>query len=150
MTASEIGKGLQKVSCFPLPIHHNEYRLGGQCGLLGFSDMYSGASSEGLVFSDTLNSLNGSEVTMTGFMAPPLKPSINFFVLTETPMAVCPFCSTDADWPYNMVVVYVNGSVDALPYDQEVTVTGTLDLGSYMDGDTGFVSQVRLLDATVE
>ena len=117
---------------------------------LDFSDMYSGASSEGLVFSDTLNSLNGSEVTMPGFMAPPLKPSINFFVLTETPMAVCPFCSTDADWPYNMVVVYVNGSVDALPYDQEVTVTGTLDLGSYMDGDTGFVSQVRLLDATVE
>lgn len=117
---------------------------------LDFSDMYSGASSEGLVFSDTLNSLNGSEVTMTGFMAPPLNPSINFFVLTETPMAVCPFCSTDADWPYNMVVVYVNGSVDALPYDQEVTVTGTLDLGSYMDGDTGFVSQVRLLDATVE
>lgn len=117
---------------------------------LDFSDMYSGASSEGLVFSDTLNSLNGSEVTMTGFMAPPLKPSINFFVLTETPMAVCPFCSTDADWPYNMVVVYVNGSVDALPYDQEVTVTGTLDLVSYMDGDTGFVSQVRLLDATVE
>lgn len=114
---------------------------------LDFSDMYSGASSEGLVFSDTLN---GSEVTMTGFMAPPLKPSINFFVLTETPMAICPFCSTDADWPYNMVVVYVNGSVDALPYDQEVTVTGTLDLGSYMDGDTGFVSQVRLLDATVE
>ena len=117
---------------------------------LDFSDMYSGASSEGLVFSDTLNSLNGSEVTMTGFMAPPLKPSINFFVLTETPMAVCPFCSTDADWPYNMVVVNVNGSVDALPYDQEVTGTGTLDLGSYMDGDTGFVSQVRLLDATVE
>ena len=117
---------------------------------LDFSDIYSGASSEGLVFSDTLNSLNGSEVTMTGFMAPPLKPSINFFVLTETPMAVCPFCSTDADWPYNMVVVYVNGSVDALPYDQEVTVTGTLDLGSYMDGDTGFVSQVRLLEATVE
>lgn len=117
---------------------------------LDFSDLYSGASSEGLVFSDTLNSLNGSEVTMTGFMAPPLKPSINFFVLTETPMAVCPFCSTDADWPYNMVVVYVNGSVDALPYDQEVTVTGTLDLGSYMDGDTGFVSQVRLLEATVE
>lgn len=117
---------------------------------LDFSDMYSGASSEGLVFSDTLNSLNGSEVTMTGFMAPPLIPSINFFVLTETPMAVCPFCSTDADWPYNMVVVYVNGSVDALPYDQEVTVTGTLDLGSYMDGDTGFVSQVRLLEATVE
>lgn len=38
---------------------------------LDFSDMYSGASSEGLVFSDTLNSLNGSEVTMTGFWRRP-------------------------------------------------------------------------------
>lgn len=117
---------------------------------LDFSMMYSGASAEGLIFSDTLNSLNGSEVTMTGFMAPPLKPSINFFVLTETPMSICPFCSSDADWPYNIVVVYVDGSVDALPYDQEATVTGTLDLGSYMDNETGFVSQVRLLNASVQ
>lgn len=70
---------------------------------LDFSDMYSGASSEGLVFSDTLNSLNGSEVTMTGFMAPPLKPSHQFLCPYGNAMAVCPFCSTDADWPYNMV-----------------------------------------------
>jgi hypothetical protein len=111
--------------------------------------MYSGASAQGLIFSDTLRSLNGSSVTMSGFMAPPLKPSINFFVLTETPMSVCPFCSSDADWPYNIVVVYVDGSVDALPYDQQVTVTGTLELGSYVDSDTGFVSQVRLRGASV-
>ena len=65
-------------------------------------------------------------------------------------MSVCPFCSTDADWPYNIVVVYVDGSVEALPYDQEVSVTGTLDLGSYVDNETGFVSQVRLLNASVE
>ena len=97
-----------------------------------------------------MTGLNGSEVTMTGYMAPPLKPSIDFFVLTETPMSVCPFCSTDADWPYNIVVVYVDGSVEALPYDQEVSVTGTLDLGSYVDNETGFVSQVRLLNASVE
>ena len=116
-----------------------------------FSEMYSGAStSEGLTFSDKMTGLNGSEVTMTGYMAPPLKPSIDFFVLTETPMSVCPFCSTDADWPYNIVVVYVDGSVEALPYDQEVSVTGTLDLGSYVDNETGFVSQVRLLNASVE
>jgi hypothetical protein len=64
-------------------------------------------------------------------------------------MSVCPFCSSDADWPYNIVVVYVDGSVDALPYDQQVTVTGTLELGSYVDSDTGFVSQVRLRGASV-
>jgi hypothetical protein len=124
--------------------------LGAQAASLDFSDMYSGATSEGLVFSDTLKSLNGSTVSMSGYMAPPLKPSIDFFVLTETPMSVCPFCSTDADWPYNIVVVYVDGSVEALPYDQEVTVTGVLDLGSYVDSNTGFISQVRLLNASVQ
>jgi hypothetical protein len=30
-----------------------------------------------------------------------------------------------------------------------VTVTGTLELGSYVDSDTGFVSQVRLRGASV-
>jgi hypothetical protein len=123
---------------------------GALAAYLDFSEMYAGASAEGLVFSDKLNELNGSSVTMTGYMAPPLKPSIDFFVLTETPMSVCPFCSTDADWPYNIVVVYVDGSVEALPYDQEVSVTGTLDVGSYVDNDTGFVSQVRLLSSYVE
>jgi hypothetical protein len=124
--------------------------MGAHAASMDFSEMYSGASSEGLVFSDKLKELNGSSVTMTGYMAPPLKPSIDFFVLTETPMSVCPFCSTDADWPYNIVVVYVDGAVDALPYDQEVSVTGTLEVGSYVDSNTGFVSQVRLMGASVE
>ena len=86
---------------------------------------------------------------MQGYMAPPLKPSINFFVLTETPMAICPFCSTDADWPSDIVVVYMDDSVTALPYDQDITVTGQLEVGSYVDGETGFVSLVRLRGAEV-
>ena len=44
-------------------------------------------------------------------------------------MAVCPFCSTDADWPYNIVVVYVNGSVDALLLQTRSDRTG--DPGSW-------------------
>ncbi len=117
---------------------------------LSFGEMYSGATSQGLILSDTLQSLNGSTVTMQGYMAPPLKPSINFFVLTEVPMSICPFCSTDADWPSNIVVVYLDDSVTALPYDQDITVTGQLELGSYVDSETGFVSLVRLRNATVE
>ena len=124
--------------------------VGAHAASLEFGDMYAGATAEGLIFSDTLTSLAGSSVTMHGYMAPPLKPSIDLFVLTETPMSICPFCSSDADWPYNIVVVYVDGSVTALPYDQEVSVTGTLDVGSYVDGNTGFVSQVRLLGASVQ
>lgn len=116
---------------------------------LNFEDMYAGATSEGLILSDSLLSLNGQNVTMQGYMAPPLKPTINFFVLTEIPMAICPFCSTDADWPSDIVVVYMDDSVTALPYDQDITVSGQLEVGSYVDGETGFVSLVRLRGAEV-
>ena len=117
---------------------------------LSFDDMYAGASAEGLILSDTLKNANGTTVTMQGYMAPPLKPSINFFVLTQEPMAVCPFCSTDADWPSNIVVVYLENPVTALPYDQTITVTGTLSVGSYVDSETGFVSLVRINNAQVQ
>lgn len=117
---------------------------------LSFDDMYAGASAEGLILSDTLKNANGTTVTMQGYMAPPLKPSINFFVLTQEPMAVCPFCSTDADWPSNIVVVYLENPVTALPYDQTITVTGTLSVGSCVDSETGFVSLVRINNAQVQ
>ena len=117
---------------------------------LSFDDMYACASAEGLILSDTLKNANGTTVTMQGYMAPTLKPSINFFVLTQEPMAVCPFCSTDADWPSNIVVVYLENPVTALPYDQTITVTGTLSVGSYVDSETGFVSLVRINNAQVQ
>ncbi|MBS4913904.1 MAG: hypothetical protein KHZ77_07025 [Veillonella sp.] len=117
---------------------------------LSFDEMYAGASSQGLIMSDTLQSMNGQTVTMEGFMAPPLKPSINFFVLTEVPMSICPFCSSDADWPSNIVVVYLDDPFIALPYDQDITVTGRLEIGSYVDSETGFVSLVRIRNATVD
>jgi len=112
---------------------------------LSFDELYSGYSSEGLTFSDKTKSLEGGTVTMTGYMAPPLTPTIRFFVLTEVPMSVCPFCSTDADWPDNIIVVKVSDPVTALPYDTPITVTGTLELGSQIDEETGFVSQLRIL-----
>jgi hypothetical protein len=59
-------------------------------------------------------------------------------------MSVCPFCSTDADWPDNIIVVKMNDSVTALPYDTPVSVTGTLEIGSEQDPETGFVSQLRI------
>ena len=76
--------------------------------------------------------------------APPLTPTIRFFVLTEVPMSVCPFCSSDADWPDNIIVVKVDDPVTALPYDSPITVSGTLEIGSETDPETGFVSQLRI------
>lgn len=111
---------------------------------LSFDELYSGWSSEGLTLSDKTESLEGATVTMTGYMAPPLTPTIRFFVLTEVPMSVCPFCSSDADWPDNIIVVKLNEPVTALPYDAPISVTGTLEIGSEIDEETGFVSQLRI------
>lgn len=111
---------------------------------VSFDEMYSSASAYGYTFSDKMQGLEGQEITMQGFMAPPLKPSIQFFVLTAMPMSVCPFCSTDADWPDDIIVVEVDTPVTALPFDSPIEVTGTLSLGSKIDDSTGFVSQARI------
>lgn len=111
---------------------------------LSFDEIYSGYSADGLTFSDKTLSLEGGRVTVSGYMAPPLTPTIHFFVLTEVPMSVCPFCSSDADWPDNIIVVKVDDPITALPYDTPITVTGTLEIGSETDEETGFVSQLRV------
>jgi len=77
-------------------------------------------------------------------MAPPLKPTLNFFVLTRVPMSICPFCSSDADWPWDIVLVYLNEPVTALPFDRSIRVEGRLELGTKTDEETGFVSLVRI------
>jgi hypothetical protein len=112
---------------------------------LSFDDLYKAASTEeGLVFSDTLKNAEGEDVVMHGFMAPPLTPTINFFVLTEEPMSICPFCSSDADWPANIVVVQLASPVTALPFDKPIRVEGILSLGTQVDAETGFVSLIRI------
>jgi hypothetical protein len=92
--------------------------------------------------------LRGTTVAITGFMAPPLKPESTFFVLTAQPMAICPFCQSDADWPDDIVVVVLKAATAMTAGGSRLTVTGTLDVGSKTDAATGFVSQIRLVDAS--
>lgn len=124
--------------------------LTGSAEDLSFSELYSDWTAAGLVLSEKTESLEGGTVTMTGYMAPPLTPTIRFFVLTEVPMSVCPFCSSDADWPDNIIVVKVSDPVTALPYDSPISVTGTLEIGSEIDAETGFVSQLRIAADSIE
>lgn len=117
---------------------------------ISFEELYSGASSWGLQISPKTQELAGKKVVMEGFMAPPLKPTISFFVLTQVPMSVCPFCASDADWPANIVVVKVPKAVTALPYDSPIKVTGRLEIGSEVDAETGFVSMIRIVADKLE
>ncbi|GEO81355.1 hypothetical protein [Pararhodospirillum oryzae] len=115
---------------------------------LSFDELYSGVSPLGLIFSDKLKEARGKSVVMQGFMAPPLKAEAKFFVLTQQPMALCPFCSSDADWPDNIVVVYLNYPQTFVQSNAPIRVTGLLEVGSWRDPETGFLSLVRLVGAS--
>ena len=88
--------------------------------------------------------LSGQTVRMSGYMAPPLKPKLDFFVLTKQPMSTCPFCTTAADWPADIVLVIMPKGRELDPTTRGLQITGRLDIGVKKDEDTGFVSLVRL------
>lgn len=114
---------------------------------LAFPELYGKVSVLGLEFSDKVKSLAGRKVMVWGFMAPPLKAEAKFFVLTQVPMALCPFCSSDADWPDNIIVVYLAEKQTFVQPGTAIDVTGQLEMGSWTDPETGFVSLLRLRTA---
>ena len=117
---------------------------------IGFDEMYEGNPILGLQFSEKLKSLAQKTVSVQGFMAPPLKPEANFLVMTREPVSLCPFCNSDQDWPDNIIVVYLSAKQEFVQPNRSIVVTGTLQLGSHTDEQTGFVSLVRLVEATFE
>ncbi|WEK48583.1 MAG: hypothetical protein P0Y66_12160 [Candidatus Kaistia colombiensis] len=115
---------------------------------LTFDELYGSVGVLGLTFSDKVKQLAGQKVTMRGFMAPPLKAEADFFVLTEIPMSLCPFCSSDADWPDNIIVVYLGAKQTFVQPNAVIEVAGVLEYGSWTDPETGFVSLLRLRNAS--
>ncbi len=107
-------------------------------------ELYAGGRN----LSDWAEANVGDRVTFEGYMAPPLKADSTFFVLTALPMAVCPFCETETEWPLNIVAVYSKRVIDVIPFNRKIEVRGRLETGAYRDPETGFLSLVRLADAT--
>lgn len=118
--------------------------------LLKFDAVYQSNGVLGLKFAAPTLALKGQSIRMRGFMAPPLKPESRFFVLSRQPIALCPFCSSDAEWPVDIVVVYLKNTVSPTGFADKIEVEGRLELGSWTDPQTGFVSQMRLVDATLK
>lgn len=112
-----------------------------------FDELYGKFSALGLEYSEKVKALTGQEVAMRGFMAPPLKAEAKFFVLTEIPMSICPFCSTDADWPDNIVVIYLEEAQTFEQANHLIEVEGRLEVGSWTDPETGFLSRLRIVGA---
>lgn len=108
--------------------------------ILKFRDMYS----RGTQLSDAATALVGQRISMVGYMAPPLKPEVKFFVLTKLPMATCPFCNDATDWPTDLVVAYSDDPLQVVRFSDAIRVEGTFETGVFTDPDTGFVSLARL------
>jgi hypothetical protein len=118
----------------------------GAAAALGFDDLYERET----VLTERVKALDGQPVQMRGYMAPPLKAEATFFVLTRTPMSVCPFCETEMQWPDDIVLVLTEDVTSVAPYNVPIIVTGELDLGFEKDPETGFVSLIRLQRARYE
>lgn len=100
-------------------------------------------------FSDYALAHENEAVTVSGFMAPPLKADTTFFVLTNRPLAVCPFCETEAEWPADILAVYTKRIFDVVPFNVGIEVSGQLELGTYTDPEFGFLSRVRIQNAEI-
>jgi hypothetical protein len=105
----------------------------------------------GVEYSDSLQELAGRRVVLEGFMAPPLKPRIDWFVLTREPMLTCPFCSEAAEWPPDIVMVLLppGRTINTESNATRIRVTGVLDIGVAQDVEAG-LSLIRVRDARVE
>ncbi|HMQ58711.1 MAG TPA: hypothetical protein PKE65_09190 [Rhizobiaceae bacterium] len=114
--------------------------------VVNMRDLYN----KDLSFSDYAKARAGQRIAASGFMAPPLKTESSFFVLTKKPMAVCPFCDTEADWPDDILAIYTKRTVEVIAFNVQIVVRGALELGTWTDPELGFVSRVRLTDATYE
>ena len=115
-------------------------------GTIRLRDLYN----KNMSFSDVALASEGQRIVVNGFMAPPLKAESTFFVLTKMPMAVCPFCEPGQTWSDDILPVYTRRVVDPIPFNVPMQTTGILELGDYVDPDTGFFSVLRLVEATYE
>ena len=99
-------------------------------------------------FSDRARALQGQTVSLQGFMAPHLKVDSDFFILSNSPVETCPFCVSEGDWTDGIMFVRMKRRQPATAPGVLILAEGRLEIGPATDAATGFVSRVRLADAT--
>ncbi|MEO0564032.1 MAG: hypothetical protein AAF125_18150, partial [Chloroflexota bacterium] len=135
----------------PTPRAEVEFEPSDEPIVITFDDFYAGYHPRyGLVMNDEFVAMDGQTVTIEGYMAPPLKPALDWFVLTSRPLALCPFCSTDSDWPNDIALTYMPEGEMVLASEYPLRLTGQLEIGSSEDAETGMISLVRIYVEEIE
>ncbi|MEM7709336.1 MAG: hypothetical protein AAF264_00990 [Pseudomonadota bacterium] len=91
---------------------------------------------------------DGRRIRGEGFGAPPLRAEPGVFVLPKLPMAVCPFCKTEADWPDDVLAVYTKRIVRPVDWTVGIETKGVLEFHPRWAKEPGILSMARLTDAT--
>ncbi len=98
---------------------------------------------------DEMQKLNGSQVTIIGYMSTLSPVSGAFMYLMNLPYQSCPFCVPNTTQLSNTMAVYAKNGAEFEFTDQAIRVTGTMDFGDYVD-EFGYEYAYRIKDATYE
>lgn len=95
-----------------------------------------------------VNSLNGKQVSITGYLSTLSPLNGKFAYLMNMPYQNCPFCVPGTSKITNTLAIFA-GNKDKIKFtDQPVTVVGTLETGDFTD-EFGYQYGVRLNNVTV-
>ena len=115
-----------------------------------YDQFYVGNNVQAPEFSQLAKSLAGKRVRVSAYVAIPFRAEAEFMMLTRSSMHICPYCNSDNNWPVDIIVAYTKGVIPTPDPSKQVIVTGVLEIGEKLDTITGMVSQLRLMNATVE
>ena len=98
---------------------------------------------------ETIQSLKGKAVTITGYMATLSPLEGDYIYLMNLPFQSCPFCVPNTQQLANTMAVYAAKGVKFDYTDRPVKITGKMDVGQYTD-EYGYEYNYRLVDASYE
>lgn len=98
---------------------------------------------------ETIKSLDGKAVTITGYMATLSPLSGDYIYLMNMPYQSCPFCVPNSQQLANTMAVYAAKGVKFEFTDRPVKISGTMKIEDYTD-EYGYFYNYRIVDAKYE
>ncbi|MBE6562527.1 MAG: hypothetical protein E7660_02190 [Ruminococcaceae bacterium] len=96
---------------------------------------------------ETINSLNGCDVVITGYMATLSPVSGKYMYLMNLPYQSCPYCVPNTNQLSNTIAVYAPEGKTFEFTDSPIEIKGKLETGDFSD-EYGYTYSYRIIDAT--